>query len=131
MALKLTPEVERERVASIEDFERTCAFTGHNALIAKMKADGRSFAGDVAMAVIAAERATHAANAATHSPAAHAAAARTDRFPDLEAVERSALGTWASDPAIRSEFAGNKDSYVAFRKAEAKGLVRPTNRNRP
>jgi hypothetical protein len=135
IASKLLPhaaaEIERARVASIEAFARTCAFTGHDAIIEKMKADGHSTTGDVALAVIAAEKAARAAAPANRSHAGSGASAPTDRFPDLEAVERSAAADWAGDSKIRAEFQGNKASYVAFRKAAAKSLVSPRHLRRP
>lgn len=125
---KFTPgariAIEKERVAAIENVEHTCAFHGHESLIARMKADGQSTAGDVAMAVIAAERAKLAAAAAGNSRLGDGASAATGRFPDLEAVERTALATWARDPAIRAEFRDNRNSYVALCRAEAMGRVR-------
>lgn len=112
---------EAARVAAIDDFASTKCLPGHEALIAKMRADGRSSAGDVAMAVLAIERPNMTAKAAS-------ASATIDRYPDLEAVERSAISEWAAKPAIRAEFGGNQASYVAFRKAEAQGKVRPLRR---
>jgi hypothetical protein len=44
-------------------------------------------------------------------------------FADLEAVARDAENVWSADVSIRAEF-GSKESYLAFRKAEARGACR-------
>lgn len=44
-------------------------------------------------------------------------------FADLDAVTRDAESVWAADDSVRAEFV-SKDSYLAFRRAEAKGLSR-------
>lgn len=44
-------------------------------------------------------------------------------FPDLDAVTRDGEVFWANDKSIRAEFRGNKDAYLAYRRAEAKGVV--------
>ena len=46
------------------------------------------------------------------------------RFPDLEAVTREGENTWAADASVREEFSGNKEHYLAFLRADAKGLIR-------
>lgn len=48
-------------------------------------------------------------------------------FADLDAVTRSAESEWAADSAVRAEF-GSKETYLAFRRAEAKGLSRTVGR---
>ena len=45
-------------------------------------------------------------------------------FPDLEAVTREGEKTWAADASVREEFSGNKEHYLAFLRADAKGLSR-------
>lgn len=118
--MKLT---EQARVAGIEHFAQTQAVPGYEALIASMKADGSSTASDVAMAIIHDIRAqANAAGAAPDAMGRHRGAVQG--FVDLAAVEKDALSAWNSNAAIRAEFSGNKDAYVALRKGEAKGLVR-------
>lgn len=48
-------------------------------------------------------------------------------FADLDAVTRDAESVWAADDSVRAEFV-SKDSYLAFRRAEAKGLSRAVGR---
>lgn len=48
-------------------------------------------------------------------------------FVDLAAVSRDAESVWAADDSVRAEF-GSKDVYLAFRRAEAKGLSRAVGR---
>lgn len=45
-------------------------------------------------------------------------------FPDLDAVTREGERTWAADESIRKEFRDNKESYLAFVRADAKGQCR-------
>jgi hypothetical protein len=45
-------------------------------------------------------------------------------FPDLDAVTREGEKTWAASESIRKEFGGNKEHYLAFVRADAKGLCR-------
>ena len=45
-------------------------------------------------------------------------------FPDLDAVTREGERTWVADESIRKEFRGSKENYLAFVKADAKGLCR-------
>lgn len=75
-ALAAGAQAERERISAI----RALALPGHDALIEKMVAEGKS-PGDTAMALVAAERATHQAAADAHvrdAPAAVAASAAQD-----------------------------------------------------
>jgi hypothetical protein len=44
-------------------------------------------------------------------------------FADLEAVARDAENVWAADASIRAEFS-SKETYLAFRMAEARGSCR-------
>lgn len=48
-------------------------------------------------------------------------------FADLDAVTRDAESVWAADDSVRSEFVVKND-YLAFRRAEAKGLSRAVGR---
>lgn len=45
-------------------------------------------------------------------------------FPDLDAVTRDGEKVWAADKSLRAEFRSNKEAYLAYRRAEAKGQVR-------
>lgn len=134
MALNYTPTnkaaIEQARIAAIDNFARTGAVQGYESLIAEARADGRSTPQDIALAIVADIQRTHAAAAAAspnHTGAGPAASTRLhggrqgQAFPDLEAVERAADSEWATAPAVRAEFRGNKAAFVALRKAEARG----------
>lgn len=43
---------------------------------------------------------------------------------DDDAVQRRAVEQWERDPALRAEFADNRQACVAYFKAEARGLIR-------
>lgn len=45
-------------------------------------------------------------------------------FADLDAVTRDAESVWAGDAELRAEFGGNKESYLALRRAEQDGRVK-------
>jgi hypothetical protein len=48
-------------------------------------------------------------------------------FADMDAVTRSAEDAWNADASVRHEFC-SKENYLAFRRAEAKGLSRTVGR---
>jgi hypothetical protein len=43
---------------------------------------------------------------------------------DLERVELAAREQWQRDPQLRDDFCDDIESYVAYRRADAMGLVR-------
>ena len=43
---------------------------------------------------------------------------------DTYEIEKQAKINWTNDPALRDEFAGNFESYVAYLKADAAGLIK-------
>jgi hypothetical protein len=43
---------------------------------------------------------------------------------DLERVALAAREQWRQDPQIRAEFLDDEESYVAYRRASAMGIVR-------
>ena len=126
---------ERERIQSIE----SQTIPGHEALIATLKFDGKSTAGDAALAVLAAERNTRATQAARiasdvpmplpQTPAATVevtAAATAQAEAAAEAalpVEDRCKAKWDKEPSLRQEFS-SLASYVAFSRAEADGRAR-------
>jgi uncharacterized membrane protein len=124
---KLQGFAERARIQSIDALDTF----GHDALIAAAKFDGKSTAGDVAILINAAEkthRAEMAANitADTPKPVPHAQAAFNDGTG--EATEQLTgedkwTADWKSNAAIQSEF-NNISAYVAYQKANARGLVK-------
>lgn len=43
---------------------------------------------------------------------------------DLERVTLAAREQWRQDPQVRAEFLNDEDTYIAYRRAEAMGIVR-------
>jgi capsid assembly protease len=106
---------------------------GHEALIASLKFDGKSTAGDAALAVNAAERAVRekqgtalnkeapkppvqAAAPAVDPGAAAAATAEAARVAALP-VEERCKATWEANATVRAEF-GSLSGYTAYTRAE-------------
>lgn len=117
---------ERERIHAVE----AQLLPGHEALIASLKADGKTTGAEAAVQVLAAERSVCAGRAASlvseaPQPVAHAAAP-TDKpagaDPSLP-IEERAKATWDADEKIRAEF-GQFDTYLAYAKAQANGTVK-------
>lgn len=121
---------ERERIKAVEEQ----SIPGHEALIEKLKFDGKTTGAEAAMQVLAAVKqanTTVMANLKADAPQAipmpamaHAdkkepAAPDDDELPDEEKYETK----WRIDPQIRAEF-GDKEAYMAFMKAQSNGQVR-------
>jgi len=69
----------------------------------------------------------YGARAETEAAASHGArepSTSQDGRPDLYGLEEKCQREFAASPALRDEFAGNLEAYVAYRKAEARGRVR-------
>lgn len=107
---------------------------GHEKLVATMMFDGKSTAGDAAMAVLAAEsksRQAHAsASAADAPPAVPQVPAATVQPPAGAGAEASAdpevraKAAWDKDAKLRAEFADSFPTYLAYAKAQAAGQVK-------
>lgn len=119
---------ERDRIKGV--FAQ--AMPGHEAIVEGMAFDGKSTGGDVAMAIVAAEKKTRATihtNMRTEAPAAVNAAASSTGNGSAEtsnqnlSVEDRAKKAWDNDSSIRAEFDEFKD-YLAYEKGRANGNVR-------
>lgn len=128
-------ENERNRIRDIE----ALAMPGHDALIAQLKYDGATTAGEAAMKILAAEKTTRATMAATIAaetlgPVPHATAPLVDDTSDDDAepedvaegdeIEASAKRKWTKDKALRAEFAGDFGAFVAYERAAGNGQVK-------
>lgn len=117
---------ERERIRDVE----AQAMPGHDDLIARMKFDGKTSGAAAAVEVLAAEkqkRATYLASMqqdapqpVPHTPAPADSAADDTALP----VEDRCKAKWDRDAALRAEFGGKFDAFVAFAKAEESGRAR-------
>lgn len=120
-------QAERDRIAAVE----AQAMPGHEALIAVLKADGKTTGPEAAVQVLAAEKAKGAAQlkgqiADAPAPAPHAMAPVVTAHAAEDAnlpIEERCEAKWNQDPAIRAEFT-NLEAYVAYERAVAGGKVK-------
>lgn len=120
---------ERERILSIEG----AALPGHDALVATLKADGKTTAGDAALQIMAAEK----GKLSSRLDAQKAAGDLTDKIestatstgedaPTVTAdapIEDRAKADWDAKADLRSEFV-NFSTYLAYAKAQDAGQVK-------
>jgi len=119
---------ERERILRIEG----ASIPGHDALVAKLKADPTVDAGAAALQILAAERTARIAAGearASEAPAplklvpaatVQPSAADKDQVDQSLPVEERCKQAWDKDPAIRAEF-GSIGAYTAYERANAAG----------
>lgn len=121
-------KTERERIMALEEM----AVAGHEDMVAEAKKDGKTQPGELAMKIVAAQKQRGFSFLEARREDANAnkgVGPATDPQPmspgvDASApIEERAAAEWQKDPKIRTEF-GEKDTYVAFRKAEDEGRVR-------
>ena len=126
-------ESERKRIQACEE----AGLSGHEGIVNAMKYDGKSQAGDVAMAIVAAEkklRTDHLAASRTSAPqpvplaAVSAVEKETPAIDKSKPVDQWAKEAWESDASIRAEF-GSLENYVAYEKAMATGSVKVHSRS--
>ena len=128
-------ESERKRIQAVEDQ----LIPGHEALVASLKYDGATTGPEAAVKIVAAQKqlltskladfqADHnklAAPAAPPDPGKEAAAiAAKDAADSSLSIEDATKKAWDADPALRAEFGGSYDEYLAFAKADAAGQVK-------
>lgn len=122
-------DAERSRIAAIE----SASLPGHDAIVAAHKADPSKTAGDMALAIVAAEKETRKAMIAAldadevklkglRSEPANGIAAATSENAGLtgEALWKS---EYSVSSGLQAEFPSEAD-YSAFKKAEARGGIR-------
>lgn len=126
---------ERNRILQIE----AAALPGHDALVARLKADGSVSAGDAALQILAAERQAQANAAAAHQadapapvalvPAASVQLSAAERqAQEIQAaaagpVEDRAKVQWESNADLRKEFS-SLSAYTAYLNATESGQSR-------
>ena len=114
---------ERDRIKDV--FAQ--AMPGHEALVEGMAFDGKSTGGDVAKAIVAAEKQTRGArvesmrNEAPKTVPAAPVNTGANGGQNLS-VEERAKHAWDNDPSLRADFDDFAD-YLAFEKGQAKGSV--------
>lgn len=116
---------ERERILALDALPSR----GHEALVATLKADGRTSAAEGALQILSAEQAKGGKmlaalikDAPAAVPAATDLAESNPAANDLPIDERC-KATWDKDAKIRAEF-GNLEGYLAYEKAISGGHVR-------
>jgi hypothetical protein len=124
-------KAERERILGIE----RVALPGHEALVAEMKADGKTSPGDAAIKIAETEKANRskrldAIKSDGQAAPAISATAMGEKKPvvvdESAPLEERAKAAWDADPKLRTEFesVGGFEGYLAWRKAEAHGQAR-------
>jgi len=120
--------VERERIKSVQDQ----LIPGHDDLIQTLMFDGETTGPEAAVKILAKEKELRAdvikdhqvdAPDALPDPPMDNAVKVPDKDSDLPVEERTKK-TWDKDPKVRKEFGGDYESYLAYEKANAKGLVK-------
>lgn len=118
-------KAERERIAALDE----ASMPGHEELLAKAKADGKSTGADLAFAIVRAEKA---------KGQGHLAALRADgqSLPKLDPPTGGNAGApsktgplkdrvqaeWDRDEKVRGEFGDDFGAFLALREREERGL---------
>jgi hypothetical protein len=117
---------ERERILALDALPAR----GHEALVATLKADGKTTAPEAALQLLQAEQAKGGKmlaalikDAPNAVPAAPEPEANGRTAEDDRPVEDRCKDTWEKDAKIRAEF-GTLETFTAFEKAQATGQVR-------
>ena len=120
---------ERARILGIE----TIAVAGHDALVAEMKADGKTSPADAAMRILAAEKVTRGKNLqaikdveteGSKVPAVASAQGTQDPPKSAKATTPEQWkAEYAADPKLQAEFTA-AEPYAAYMQAETSGKVR-------
>lgn len=117
---------ERERLIGIDEI----AVAGHEDLVAKAKADGKTTPEALALQIVKAEKAagaTHLSIAAGADAEAGGVAPRAALPPKVAkggTTDAELKAQWDGDADLRAEFGDDFGAYAAFRKAEAAGKAR-------
>ena len=116
-------EQERQRIQSV----RAQAMPGHEALIERLAADGKSTGADAAMAIIQAEKETRKSMASAiqaERPAPVAPSMDAEQPSASLPLEERCRAEWSKSEKLQAEFIGGFDTYLAFKKAEASGQAK-------
>jgi signal peptide peptidase SppA len=116
---------ERARIQAVEEQ----LIPGHEALIAALKFDGQTTAATAAQQVLAAEKGARTAALSviesSANPVVPAAEGGQGGTIDPNApIEERAKAQWDKDPAMRAEFGGKFEAYLAYAKATDSGRAR-------
>ncbi|MDH2325998.1 S49 family peptidase [Cereibacter sp. SYSU M97828] len=125
-AISAAVTAERDRILGIDDV----AVAGHDDLVSKAKADGKTTPEQLALQILKAEKAAggreiEAREKAEEETKVPPAPPRTETSSSAgDSIEDKAKAAWEKDGALRSEFGGDFAAYLAFEKANASGHAR-------
>lgn len=121
-------EAERARIQACE----SAGLAGHEAIVSSMKFDGKSTAGDIALAIVAAEnklRTDAHSSFVKEAPKPVPLAAVPDIEKPAGAVDKTkpieewAKDAWEADANLRNEFV-SFEAYLGYEKAQATGKLK-------
>ncbi len=119
---------EQRRVRELDHFVTYKTSPGlspnFDAIVARARADGKSWPSDLAGAIIADIQANGRVGEVRRANQRGAVPTAGSAFPDLDGIEAAATREWNADAAIRDEFI-QLSTYVAYRRAVAVGNFRP------
>lgn len=118
-------KAERDRIIGLDEI----AMSGHEALVAAAKADGKTTPAELALQIVKADKAAGhdhlTARAAADIAVAVAPVKPLSAAEDTSApLDQRAKSAWDKDPALRAEFGNNFAAYLAFEQANEAGAAR-------
>jgi hypothetical protein len=119
---------ERDRILALDEI----AMSGHEALVAAAKKDGKTTAEGLALQILKADKAAGTSHLAgrAEGDAATAVTPVTPLKPAAKAadaslpIEARARAAWDASADLQAEFGGSFDAFLAFEKANAAGTAR-------
>lgn len=116
---------ERARIQAVEEQ----LIPGHEALIGQLKYDGKTTGAEAAQQVLAAEKgarqaALTAIESGANPPVPAAEGPQANGVDPNAPIEERAQAEWDKDPALRAEFGGKVEAYLAYAKAAAAGRAK-------
>jgi hypothetical protein len=127
--IKLGAETERARIQAVQ----SQLLPGHEALIEKIKFDGKTTGPEAAVQILGAERALlegkkkELIDGSINPIAQNNVSAQKKEGDGIDPnlpIEEQAKLSWNKSPDLRKEFGDSFDAYLAFRKMDAEGRIR-------
>lgn len=120
-------KAETERIKAVEEQ----SLTGHEALIEKLKFDGKTTGEQAAVAILAAERVRNSKGLKTLAREAVKAVEEEEEVEETKDDENQSLETrWKASKELRAEFGDNFESFKAYEENNKVGNIRIFNSNR-
>lgn len=124
--IKEGAKAEAERIKAVEGQ----SLPGHEALIEKLKYDGKTTGEQAAVAILAAERTRNAKGLKTLQKEAVKAVDEEEEEKEIKEEDKSLEARWAASKELRAEFGDNFESFKAYEENVKKGNIRVFNPNR-